>query len=113
MGTSVRLDTLAEEQAALRRVAMLAATEVDASELFHRVCEELGGVLGVESTDIIRFDDNRIATSWASGQRPAAPSFPVGMTLPLEGKTVPGSCTEPDVRTGWTTTATSPASSRR
>jgi signal transduction histidine kinase len=90
MGTSVRLDTLAEEQAALRRVAMLAATEVDASELFDRVSEELGGVLGVESTDIIRFDDDRIATVVGFWAEPGGPSFPVGMTLPVEGKTVTG-----------------------
>jgi signal transduction histidine kinase len=90
MGISLSLDTLAEEQAALRRVATLAAGEVDASELFHRVCEELGRVLGVESTDIIRFHENRIATVVGFWAQPGGPTFPVGMTLPVEGETVTG-----------------------
>ena len=90
MGISLSPEALGEEQAALRRVATLAATEVDASELFHRVCEELGGVLGVESTDIIRFDDNRIARVVGFWAEPGGPTFPVGMTLPVEGETVTG-----------------------
>lgn len=90
MGNSLSLDAVVEEQAALRRVAMLAATEVDASELFHRVCEELGRVLSVESTDIIRFDGNGGATVVGFWAEPDGPTFPVGMTLPVEGQTVTG-----------------------
>jgi len=84
----VRLEALAEEQAALRRVAILAAGELEAGELFRCVCEELGGVLGVESTDILRFEDDGTATvvgAWASG---GGPSFPVGMSVPVDGQTV-------------------------
>src|SRR3712207_805920 len=83
-----RLEALADEQAALRRVATLAAGDVESAELFHCVCEELGGVLGVESTDILRFNDDGTATivgAWSSGD---GPTFEVGMTLPVEGQTV-------------------------
>lgn len=83
-----RLHALAEEQAALRRVALLAAGEVDAARLFDCVCEELGRVLGVESTDILRYEGDGTATvvgAWTPG---GGPSFPVGMSVPVDGQTV-------------------------
>jgi signal transduction histidine kinase len=88
MAISPSPEALAEEQAALRRVALLAATEIDASELFHRVSVELGRVLGAESTDVLRFDDDRTATVVGFFAEPGGPRFPVGMTLPVEGETV-------------------------
>src|SRR5215216_2378979 len=84
----LRLEALAEEQAALRRVATLAAGDVDARQLFDCVCEELGRVLGVESTDILRFEGDGIATVVGGWFAPGGPSFPVGMTIPVEGQTV-------------------------
>ncbi|MBN1529598.1 MAG: GAF domain-containing protein [Thermoleophilaceae bacterium] len=64
------------------------ATDPDPRVLFDSVCEELAGVLGVDSTDMIRFDGDRSATvvgTWASG---GAPQFPVGSTIPVEGESV-------------------------
>src|SRR5215218_738678 len=84
----LRLEALAEEQAALRRVATLAAGDADARQLFDCVCEELGRVLGVESTDILRFEGDGIATVVGGWFAPGGPSFPVGMTIPVEGQTV-------------------------
>jgi signal transduction histidine kinase len=84
----VRLEALAEEQAALRRVATLAAGDVGARQLFDCVCEELGRVLGVESTDIVRFEGDGTATVVGGWFAPGGPLFPVGMTFPVEGQTV-------------------------
>jgi len=83
-----RVEALAREKEALRRVATLAAGEFNASRLFDCVCEELGRVLGVETTDIIRFGHDGTATvvgAWATGK---GPLFAVGMTVPVDGETV-------------------------
>jgi signal transduction histidine kinase len=83
-----RLQTLLAEQAALRRVATMVAGGTPAPALFEGVCRELGELLAVKSTDMIRFEDERSATVvgvWASD---GAPSFPVGERVPIEGETV-------------------------
>jgi hypothetical protein len=49
-----RLHALAAEQAALRRVATLVAGDADPSEVFAKVCAEVGALLGVESTNLVR-----------------------------------------------------------
>ena len=84
-----RLEALLEEQAALRRVATLVARGTEARTLFDCVCEELGGVLGVESTDMIRFGegDATVVGTWA---KEGSPSFPVGSVIPVDGDTVTG-----------------------
>ena len=82
------LETLAEEKAALRRVATLAAGDVDAQRLFNCVCEELGGVLGVESTDILRYEGDGTATVVGCWSAEGGPEFPVGTSVPVEGETV-------------------------
>ncbi len=85
---STRLQALLAEQAALRRVATMVAASTPAPGLFGRVCEELGELLGVKSTDMIRFDDDRVATvvgSWTGNDTPA---FPIGEQIPVEGASV-------------------------
>ena len=52
-----RLQALLAEQTALRRVATMVAGCTPAPALFGRVCEELGELLAVTSTDMIRFED--------------------------------------------------------
>ncbi|MDX6485652.1 MAG: hypothetical protein QOF43_805, partial [Gaiellaceae bacterium] len=47
---------LAEEQAALRRVATLVAGGVAPAVLFSAVCEEVGQLLGVDQSAVARFD---------------------------------------------------------
>jgi signal transduction histidine kinase len=86
--TPARLEALAEEQAALRRVATLVATDVDAGRVFNCVCEELGRVLGVDSTDVMRYEGDGTATMVGGWAGSAGPSFPVGMSVPVEGETV-------------------------
>src|SRR6188472_2366294 len=86
--TLPRLQALLTEQHALRRVAIMVAGGTPAPVLFGRVCEELGQLLPVKSTDMIRFENERFATVvglWAGDH---APSFPVGERIPVEGETV-------------------------
>jgi signal transduction histidine kinase len=85
-----RLETLLAEQAALRRVATLAAGDPDATRLFEAVCAELGRLLGVQSTDMLRYEEEGTATLVAAWAAEGAPWFPVGVSIPVEGETVTG-----------------------
>ena len=85
-----RLEALLAEQSALRRVATLVAADPDPRSLFHCVCAELGGVLGVESTDMLRYEHDGTATIVGAWAARGAPSFPVGDRVPIEGATVTG-----------------------
>ncbi|HEV7831027.1 MAG TPA: GAF domain-containing sensor histidine kinase [Pseudonocardiaceae bacterium] len=60
------LRVLAEEQAALRRVATLVARGVSPAGVFSAVAQEVGRVLGADSTNIVRFDPDGTATVVAS-----------------------------------------------
>jgi signal transduction histidine kinase len=86
--TVTRLEALLEEQAALRRVATLVARDTEPGRLFDSVCQELGRLLGVDSTDIVRFEEDRTATVVGTWSASDAPSFPVGTSVPVEGETV-------------------------
>jgi signal transduction histidine kinase len=83
-----RLEALLVEQSALRRVATLVAADPDQRTLFDRVCEELGRVLGVDSTDMIRYEHDWTATVVGAWAASGGPSFPVGTSVPVEGETV-------------------------
>jgi signal transduction histidine kinase len=77
---------LAEEQAALRRVATVVAEERPSSEVFAAVAEEVGGGLHLEDTRILRYETDGNATIVASwGQ--LATALPVGTRVSLEGVT--------------------------
>jgi signal transduction histidine kinase len=80
----VPLGQLAEEQAALRRVATLVAQATPPEEVFAAVAEEVGRLLRVELATLFRYEPDRTATSvmtWG----PAGKRFPVGSRWPLEG----------------------------
>jgi signal transduction histidine kinase len=82
-----RLRAVAEEQAALRRVATLVAGDADPSQVFAKVCAEVGAILGVESTNLARFENpgwTKVVGGWG---RHGAPVFPVGADVPLDGET--------------------------
>jgi PAS domain S-box-containing protein len=67
MGRDVTERTaLAEEQAALRRVATSVARECSPDEVFAAVVEEVGRIVGVESTAMLRYEDDETATPVAS-----------------------------------------------
>jgi signal transduction histidine kinase len=83
-----RLQALLAEQAALRRVATMVAAGTPAPALIRQVCEELGDLLDVKSTDMIRYEDDGFATVVGTWTGNDAASFPVGERVPVEGQSV-------------------------
>jgi signal transduction histidine kinase len=79
---------LLAEQAALRRVATLVAGGASAPLLFERVCAELGELLAVRSTDMIRYEEERFAKIVALWTSHGTHSFGVGERFLLEGESV-------------------------
>jgi signal transduction histidine kinase len=80
---------LAEEHAALRRVAVLVARAAPPEDVFAAVSEETAVVLGSDSTGIFRFnDDDNTATVVARWGENEETVLPVGLVLPLEGDSV-------------------------
>ncbi len=79
-----RLGQLAEEQAALRRVATLVAHGVPPEEVFAAVAEEVGQLLSVDLVTMGRGEPGRTVTTVATWG-PAGKNFPVGSRWPLEG----------------------------
>jgi PAS domain S-box-containing protein len=79
-----QLATLAEEQAALRRIATLVARQSPPAEIFAAVAEEVGRVLRVEDTTIFRYEDDWTATVVADRGDRAVP-LAIGSRLPLDG----------------------------
>jgi len=80
-----RLGQLAQEQAALRRVATLVAQATPPEEVFAAVVAEVGQLFRVELAILFRYETGRTATSVAAWG-PAAENLPVGIRLPLEGR---------------------------
>ncbi len=80
-----RLRNLHDEQAALRRVATLVAREPEPTEVFERVCEEVGTVLSIDGTNLTRFESDGTQTVLAGWSAPGVPVFPVGGGVPLTG----------------------------
>jgi diguanylate cyclase (GGDEF)-like protein/PAS domain S-box-containing protein len=72
-----------EEQSAIRRVALLVATDPEPSEVFARVAEEAGRLVGGESAGIVRFDGSRAVHvgAWAADE---ADLMTVGEATALE-----------------------------
>jgi signal transduction histidine kinase len=81
------LARLAEEQAALRRVATLVARGVPPEELFAAVVEEVTRLLRVEWAAMGRYESDGTMTAVATSSR-VGDRFPVGSKWPLEGKNV-------------------------
>jgi signal transduction histidine kinase len=77
------LRVVADEQAALRRVATLVARGVAPEEVFAAVTEEIGQLLPVEYANMGRYEADAMLSIVASWGR-AADSFPVGSQWRLE-----------------------------
>ncbi len=75
--TRAEVHRLADEQAALRRVATLVAQDVPPSELFAAVAEEVGTLLDADLSGMIRFEADDTVTpvaTWAAlGEHPDVP----------------------------------------
>jgi signal transduction histidine kinase len=81
-----RLRQLAEEQAALRRVATLVARGTPPEQVFAAVAEEVGHLLSVDVVNMCRYDPDRTMTflaSWDSTRQ--RERFPAGRRLSLGG----------------------------
>jgi GAF domain-containing protein len=84
-----KVERLAAEQSALRRVATLVAREHSPDELFAAMVKELGVLLEVDATAILRYEGDSSATvvaGWSDG----AIALPVGARLPLAGENLAG-----------------------
>ncbi|HSS55472.1 MAG TPA: PAS domain S-box protein [Gaiellales bacterium] len=84
------LRRLAQQQAALRRVATCVASEIDSSSVFDIVAEEVACLLGGRSANVVRFEPEANAGtmvgSWSRGFR----SLPVGSRVTFDGPTAVG-----------------------
>jgi signal transduction histidine kinase len=81
------LQGMAEEQAALRRVATAVAAEVEPERLFGLIAEEVGRALDAGIGNILRYSGDGTALVmgvWSEG----AGTIPVGTTLDLDGDTI-------------------------
>ncbi|MDX6594531.1 MAG: hypothetical protein QOJ13_3727 [Gaiellales bacterium] len=73
------LTRLAEEQAALRRVATLVARGVPPDEIFAAVSDEVGRLAGTDSATVIRYDDDGDGISYVGSASKVSAAFPVGV----------------------------------
>jgi signal transduction histidine kinase len=80
------LTRLAEEQAALRRVATLAARGVAPEEVFAAVTEEVGQLLPVDHVALHRYESDNTLTYVAAWSRAGDPFPPVGTRAILGGE---------------------------
>jgi signal transduction histidine kinase len=81
-----RLRQLADEQAALRRVATLVARGAPADELFAAVPQEAGQLLQADQTTMIRYGSDGTSTIVANWRRTGEPVPPIGDRQHLGGK---------------------------
>ncbi len=86
------LREVADEQAALRRVATLVAQGISPPALFGAVAAETGGVLGAETTAVVRFEPDGAATVAGSWEKAGSESLALalGSRWPAEEESVAG-----------------------
>ncbi|HEX5622763.1 MAG TPA: GAF domain-containing protein [Solirubrobacteraceae bacterium] len=77
---------LADEQAALRRVATLVAKQAPQGEVFATIAEQIGGLLAVDSVHMVRYEEGvaAIVASWGT----LAQAVPIGARMPLGGRNI-------------------------
>ena len=79
---------LAEEQAALRRVATLVARAVPPSEIFETVTREIGLLSGADFARMERYEDDGTVTGVAAWSRQDDPRLAVGTRFVLRGVSI-------------------------
>src|SRR3954451_20271251 len=79
---------LADEQAALRRVATLVASGVQPSRVFGQVTEEVARLLAMPGASVMRYDGIRTATVVGGWSEDGTLSLPLASTFDLDGDTV-------------------------
>ena len=80
------LRVLADEQAALRRVATLVARDAPREEVFTEIAEAIGHLFGLEETRMVRYVDDRTGVVVASSG-PGEDFFPVGSRVSVDADT--------------------------
>ncbi len=83
-----RAERLAEEQAALRRVATLVAQADSPSEVFEMVTREVGLLSGADLARMERYEPDGTVTFVAGWSRTAGVELAVGARFPLEGTSI-------------------------
>ena len=84
------LRVLADQQAALRRIATLVARAVAPSEVFSAVTEELARRLGVTHATLVRYEADGSAVLLAShDDRGSHKTIPIGKRFSFDGESVP------------------------
>jgi PAS domain S-box-containing protein len=81
------LRRLADEQAALRRVATAVATEMEPARLFALVTEEVGRLLDAQTSNMVRFEGDGTAAVMGGWSGNGARNVPAGATIHLDGDT--------------------------
>jgi PAS domain S-box-containing protein len=84
------LRTLADEQAALRRVATAVASAAPEERVFGVVTEEVGRLLGAHTANMVRFEPDGTALVLGGWSTRSVRSVPVGTRVALDGPTVAG-----------------------
>jgi len=77
------LTQMAEEQAALRRVATLVARGVPATQVFEAVIEEVGRLVGADGATLARYEADLTLTIVGAWSK-SGPALATGTRLPLE-----------------------------
>jgi len=83
-----QVSVLAEQQAALRRVATLVARGVAPSEVFSAVATELAHCLGVQNAAVYRYESDDTAILLASRVEPGSRWIPVGRRFSFQGDNI-------------------------
>jgi signal transduction histidine kinase len=78
---------LADEQAALRRVATLVASEAGPARVFDQVTEEVGRLLRLPGANVMQYDGARSVTVVGAWSEDGRPTFPVGERIEVDGNT--------------------------
>jgi signal transduction histidine kinase len=81
---------LADEHAALRRVATLVAAEAAPRRVFQQVTEEAGRLLGMPAATVVQYRSADLATVVGGWSEDGNLRFPVGSSLELGGEGVAG-----------------------
>ena len=84
------LRRLAQQQAALRRVATCVASEFDSSSVFDIVAEEVACLLGGRSANVVRFGPDANAGTMVGGWTRGFRALPVGSRVTFDGPTAVG-----------------------
>jgi len=82
--TRAEIERLADEQAALRRVATLVAHGARPAEVFAAVSQEVGQLFGSDTAAVFRFDSDHSAVVVVGASRDLEPTIPVGTRLGID-----------------------------